>query len=850
MSTAAPIHLTDVVKRPDVGTAGNKVQVRTNFFEVTNLPTINIHHYDVTISPDVPPPVNRKIFSQFIEKFRVTDLKGVRPVYDGRKNMFSAKSLPFDSKTFEIVLSEDVRPNSKNPTPSFKVKIKKAAEINLEELSRFLKGKSALSNNCLTAIMALDVLIHHEPAMLYQTVGRSFFTPAGSQPLSGGLDVWRGYYQSVRPTSGRMMVNVDVSATAFFQAISLPQMVVKILDLRNTDDLRRSSLNFKKVERVIKGLRIRATHRQLSSKTFKIFGLTNTSAKDTVFNQVVNGKDPNAEPVEVKTNVAAYFKTVYNVALTFPGLPCVIVGRTAMLPLEVCEVVQGQRYHKKLDEKQTADMIKFTCQPPAVRANNIRDGLRILNYDRNDFLKDFGLKVSSEMATIQARILPVPTINYNPASRDPNIRPQFGAWNLIGKKVLRGAKLSSWGVIVFGTEQYVPKAQITAFVRELVVTCNDTGMNIVNKTPPIMYCNPHGDIEAALKDIWTRAGNAVKLKPELIMCILPTTGVPLYAEIKRVTDTVLGISSQCIQTKHTRDAKKQYCANVCLKMNVKLGGINSQLAPKSMPFLEDKPTIFFGADVTHPGPGDTIRPSIACLTASMDGKAARYAAAVRTQTSRQETMADLAEMAEELLRAFFVSNRVKPERILFYRDGVAEGQFAEVMRVEVAALKQAFAKLEAAYKPKLTFVVVQKRHHARFFPMNRDGGDRSGNCLPGTVVDTGITHPFEFDFYLQSHGGLLGTSRPAHYCVLHDENSFKADQLQDISYKLCHLYARCTRTVSMVPPAYYAHLIAARARFHARGENWSDSYSTDTTLSDGPAYARVPKSLTGVMWFM
>lgn len=188
---------------------------------------------------------------------------------------------------------------------------------------------------------------------------------------------------------------------------------------------------------------------------------------------------------------------------------------------------------------------------------------------------------------------------------------------------------------------------------------------------------------------------------------------------------------------------------------------------------------------------------------------------------------------------------MKPERILFYRDGVAEGQFAEVMRVEVAALKQAFAKLDATYAPKLTFVVVQKRHHARFFPMKREDGDRSGNCLPGTVVDTGITHPFEFDFYLQSHAGLLGTSRPAHYCVLHDENKFKADQLQDISYKLCHLYARCTRTVSMVPPAYYAHLIAARARFHARGENWSDSYSTDTTLSDGPAYARVPKSLTG-----
>ncbi|MCE8166464.1 MAG: hypothetical protein I3270_02350 [Candidatus Moeniiplasma glomeromycotorum] len=52
--------------------------------------------------------------------------------------------------------------------------------------------------------------------------------------------------------------------------------------------------------------------------------------------------------------------------------------------------------------------------------------------------------------------------------------------------------------------------------------------------------------------------------------------------------------------------------------------------------------------------------------------------------------------------------------------------------------------LEANYKPTITFVVVQKRHHTRFFPIQ--GADRTGNCFPGTVVDRDITHPFEFDF--------------------------------------------------------------------------------------------------------
>jgi len=49
-----------------------------------------------------------------------------------------------------------------------------------------------------------------------------------------------------------------------------------------------------------------------------------------------------------------------------------------------------------------------------------------------------------------------------------------------------------------------------------------------------------------------------------------------------------------------------------------------------------------------------------------------------------------------------------------------------------------------------------------------NAGDRSGNCPAGTILDNGTTNPVEFDWLLQSHGGLLGTSRPALYevCVL------------------------------------------------------------------------------------
>lgn len=75
-------------------------------------------------------------------------------------------------------------------------------------------------------------------------------------------------------------------------------------------------------------------------------------------------------------------------------------------------------------------------------------------------------------------------------------------------------------------------------------------------------------------------------------------------------------------------------------------------------------------------------------------------------------------------------------------------------------------------KPTITLIIVGKRHHVRLFPCKENEADRSGNCVAGTVVDSDVVNPVEFDFYLLSHGGILGTSRPAHYNVLLDENRF------------------------------------------------------------------------------
>src|SRR5581483_7579281 len=150
---------------------------------------------------------------------------------------------------------------------------------------------------------------------------------------------------------------------------------------------------------------------------------------------------------------------------------------------------------RKLNKRQTADMTKFTWQPPHVRANKINQGLEVLNYRQNEYMKGFGLQVNNEMAVVQARVLPAPKLQYHPSSRDAAFVPRDGSWNLRDKKVATGATLGSWGCAVFGSERDYPMRAIKKFIRELVTTCQDTGLNIPNKTPPIQHFNPQSDIE-------------------------------------------------------------------------------------------------------------------------------------------------------------------------------------------------------------------------------------------------------------------------------------------------------------------------------------------------------------------
>lgn len=80
----------------------------------------------------------------------------------------------------------------------------------------------------------------------------------------------------------------------------------------------------------------------------------------------------------------------------------------------------------------------------------------------------------------------------------------------------------------------------------------------------------------------------------------------------------------------------------------------------------------------------------------------------------------------------------------------------------------------------MSFIVVGKRHHIRFFPApgadSRQQDPKNGNLPSGLIVDQQVVHPLYRDFYLQSQKPLMGTSRPSHYTVLSDENNMTQDK--------------------------------------------------------------------------
>lgn len=377
------------------------------------------------------------------------------------------------------------------------------------------------------------------------------------------------------------------------------------------------------------------------------------------------------------------------------------------------------------------------------------------------------------------------------------------------------------------------QSALTEILGRFAAVLKDTGIGTGTQLAP-QHLRLNGTDDPQLENTFKKAATAV----QLLFIILPDTPIPLYNRIKQLGDVKYGIHTICsVGSKLAKpNGQDQYFRNVALKFNLKLGGNNHQVEAGRLGLVAENKTMVVGIDVTHPSPGSSkLAPSIAGMVASIDNNLGQWPGVLSIQdTARKEMVSSLKDMLKSRLHLWKTKGKHAslPENILVYRDGVSEGQYQLVVDVELPLLREACKEVyppadQKRGLPRLSVIIVGKRHHTRFYPTQDGDADRSGNTKPGTVVDRGVTEARMWDFFLQAHAALQGTVRPGHYVVLLDEifrqrygaaggDMNVADRLQDITQSMCYVFGRATKAVSLcTPPTMPTSSVSGRAAISA-----------------------------------
>ncbi|KAF8133991.1 Piwi domain-containing protein [Boletus edulis] len=826
--------------RPGFGTLGKAGVLRANFFPIKfSKGVMYDYHVEITPKTDLK-NIRARLFTLLEQSTHPGWHKYVPFIaHDGSARLVSSKKLPEPLDVPVLFLREgQTTPTERDKT--YTLSITFTQELPASQLDALINANPDSRNYDFAPLVgAYNLVLQHHASHNGVRVGKNrYFFPSDGRPLelSIGVEAWRGFFMSARPVFKELMVNVGVCMTAFYKAGNLADAMM---------EFQRQSKGAM-LQRFAQKLKVTTSHLGYR-QTKPLRAIASTNAKQTSFQ---------CDEFNAKLSVADYFKKKYNKTLRHPELPVVnIAGPNSKHPIyvppELCEILPGQPFRGKLDDQQTTEMLRFACKRPPENAHAIlNQGFPLLGLtSNNQTLSNFGLEVSNNMAGVPFRELPPPNVSYK-GGQPPRVNN--GSWNILDVQFRVSGVVKSWWILVVADPQSVFKGpddpQLIGLWKGFAGKCQRSGMTGIDpgRPPnlvPVKLENPATDparqrslaiIRSTIRDNQARLGT-----PSFMLVILSKRDNYIYPGIKRICDVELGIHTiHMLANKVLSEPRKQdqYFSNVALKVNTKLGGVNHKVDDGNMKWLTKTKTMLVGMDVTHPGPGSIEgTPSIAAVVASVDNNFAQFPASLRCQKSKQEMITDLSEMMIERLKRYQEVSKTFPDRIYVFRDGVSEGQFDTVLEEELPKLLDAFKRVNPKggpqgkpYRPQLTIVICGKRHHVRNWPADATA-DKNGNTRPGTVVDQGITAVFDFDFYLQAHAGLQGHVKPTHYTVIYDESRVGVDEVQQGINTASYLYARATRSVSLIPPAYYADLACERGRCYLNDFLVSEDKTTTTS---------------------
>ncbi|OQO10157.1 hypothetical protein B0A48_04514 [Cryoendolithus antarcticus] len=830
------------------------VTVLTNHFDVLVSDARPLYRYAINLPNDIQRNRRKALVQRLIMNDADLSQQTRYFVTDNMTTIVSWQEL-FSDRLDKPFLVDDYKRGTVGSVGQISVTITFVADINLTDLLAYCQGSWSRDTDQ-HGLVALNLLLAkgREQSSNMDTFdhgqNKLFWRPSRVQIDAGTCIIGlRSYSYSTRALMGGLRLNVDVGMSAFYDAKYLTAYF-KFMDWK-IYKIRRHVIGLRVMLMYYRGGKDNPEMDTPERRTRTITGIHEKKAGEVYF---LKGEGAAQEKISVLAHAHA---TLHPSMLQYARTDSWVVNvgstdRPTWILADLLYVIPGQQYKRKLLGNQTAAMIKEAqIEPEPNRSAILTEGLRALGLRKDGqtttpaALSGCGISVDTRNLQLPARVAPQPRVVFAEGS----IPTSNGKWNSKATKFISKPKPPP-GVVRFVTPfKAVYSNLLLEYQKGLRGASRDYGLGLTveNQVSSIDETST-STIVASLTKL-----HALK-HVALFVLVLPKDDEyfgRIYADFKSAADQELGIVSICINETRmagsimtpqgapkpdvTANLLRAYFGNIALKLNLRFGhanhGIDSGCEAMRVLRTEEGEvdTMILGIDTTHPGVGSAGgTPSISAIVASMDMHFAQYHGAMRYQAARQEYVSDTFEMVHyHLLNWLKNFNGRLPSKILVYRDGVDEGQYKKVFDHEGEAIRRAWNTVRSAHGRKsiadlqLNFVIVTKRHHTRFYPTKPPATTAQfkvfkGNCQPGTVVESGITSPYYFDFYLQSHFGLVGTARPTKYTVLEKGMELSARQMQDLTNVLCYTYQRSQSAVSYVTPTYYADHLAERGRAYLK----------------------------------
>ncbi|CDW60443.1 Piwi and PAZ and DUF1785 domain containing protei n, partial [Trichuris trichiura] len=741
----SPLSEISLSARPDYGAKGEKIHLVSNFLELKKVTSglIEVVQYHVEINIDkvkLSRDDKRRIFWKLVEETPDVFTNPFSMAYDGEALLFSKEPLSMKGegifkKQVEVQLMCSNRP------------VQVGVSINKSGMVRII-FKDPMSDGGLptdsehTPVQVVDLILAQGRACTlvsrserFCVVGSTAYevpTRSGVN-LKFGVELWRGLFISARVGEGyRPLVNIDVSHAAFYRSQSVLNYICSVLNGNRSpprysvdqiqSKTRLTDAELKILGRALKGIRVTVTHRPCNAQ-YRIIGIAPDASRQMF--TMNDGRE---------ISVADYFGETKS--------------RSAYLPVEVCNVAQKQRYGAgRLSNYQRTLVIRQCAMDAPTRLQMCTEMMRWAELENDEFLKEFGLDIARTYVEVPGRVLPPPKLEYKRGSRSAVVEPSNGTWQMRDVQFFQGGDCLNFSAIAFGPPSSLGK--VGEFCTTVAKVCNDLGMNMGRKADTLLTVYDITGFEKAVRRLLTEYKENNKVCRLLFVAL---SDAREYPEVKRVADVKFGIMTQCFMQRTLRDVVVKRSAttltNLALTINMKMGGVNTRLLgdPFVKANLTDRDTLVLGVDVTHPPVADSDSPSVGVVVGNVDVYCAEYAASMRTQPKRLESVLYLKDEFLERIMAFANANNRRPGQIILFRDGVSEGEFRQVLRVKLGALRSACRSLNEEYRPGITYVVVQKRHHARFMCKDESRAVGKGRNMPaGTVIDHRVTSADGYD---------------------------------------------------------------------------------------------------------